>query len=155
MRTFCRRLQTASDAERDARRWLAGLLLFYALCLAARLVQAQENSRRYHLYDIVQLAAENPANWKHPLTHAEIAGWVDYEKKEGDGDEHIRVCDAKGIAKMDAKHCVVVECIPELPCKIPAKGAHVRVRGIARYDAENPGHHWWEIHPVEQLAALP
>lgn len=118
-------------------------------------VIAQEGSRSYHKYAIAEITAENPANWKHPLTHVEIDGWVTYEKKEGDGDEHLRICDAASVTKMDARHCIVAECIPELPCASVRKGQHVDVRGIARYDAENPGHHWWEVHPVEKLEILP
>jgi hypothetical protein len=128
------------------------------LCVGS-LIHAQESSRNYHRYTIAQIAAENPADWKHPLTHIEIDGWVTYIKKEGDGDTHIRVCDSAPLhpanQPMNAQHCIVAECIPELPCAAPRKGQHVLIDGIGRYDAENPGHHWWECHPVEKLRVIP
>jgi len=58
---------------------------------------------------------------------------------------------------MDHTHCMVAEVIPTLQPKglIPLKvGMHLLVRGIGRYDAENPGHHWWEVHPIEEMQEL-
>ncbi len=119
------------------------------------LIHAQESARNYHHYTIAQITAENPADWKHPLTHIELDGFVTYIKKEGDGDTHIRVCDSAALHAMNAKHCIVAECIPELPCAAPRKGQHILIDGIGRYDAENPGHHWWECHPIEKLRVIP
>jgi hypothetical protein len=49
---------------------------------------------------------------------------------------------------MDHAHCIVAEIIPQIPLSVPEVGRKVRVLGIYRYDAEKPGHHWAEIHPV-------
>ena len=128
---------------------LATVVVYLTLTLFA-----QDVKRSYHPYTIAQVTAENPLNWKHPLTHLSVDGWVTYKVREGDGDWHIRICDALNVTTMDAKRCVVAECIPRLPCIVPKIGDHINVQGIYRYDAENPGHHWHEIHPVEQLTEI-
>lgn len=129
----------------------AVLMLFHAASLA-------EQKRNYHPYAISAMTAEDPRNWKHPLSHIEIQGWVAYVAKEGDGDIHIRLCDSsKPPAAMDPKHCIVAEIMPTLAPKgfvKPKKGMHLLVRGIGRYDGENPGHHWWECHPIEEMEVL-
>jgi len=109
--------------------------------------------RAYHPTTITELTAENPANWKHPLTHIEVSGFVTYTLVEGDGDWHIRVCDSAKLKAMDAKHCIVAEITPEYQKKLskPHVGQQIIVRGIGRYDGENPGHHFWEVHPVEEM----
>ena len=111
------------------------------------------SGRNYHPMSIADLNAENPANWKHPLTHIEVSGFVTYTLAEGDGDWHIRICDSAAIKGMDHKHCIVAEITPDYQRKFtkPRAGQHITVRGIGRYDGENPGHHWWEVHPVEQM----
>lgn len=112
-------------------------------------------SRLYHPISVLELAAENPASWKRGATHVEVTGWLTYKKREEDGDWHLRICSEPGMPKMDASRCIVAECIPAMPCVPPKRGSHVRVRGITRYDAESPGHHWWEVHPVEFIETIP
>ena len=124
-----------------------------------------QTDRNYHRYLIADLAAADPANWHGKfLTHIEIEGWVSYVAKEADGDLHIRLCDSSNApAAMDAKHCIVAEVMPTLTPKgyqsaanwRLKKGMHLIVRGIGRYDAESPGHHWWECHPIEEMEILP
>lgn len=115
--------------------------------------------RNYHPYAITDITKLAPGNWHGKfLTHIEIQGWVTYLNKEGDGDTHIRICDNAKLDVMDGKHCMVAEIIPTLQPKgfvPPKKGMHLLVRGIGRYDAENPGHHWFEVHPVEEMEVLP
>jgi hypothetical protein len=112
-------------------------------------------ARNYHRYTIAQITAENPLDWKHPLTHIEVEGFLTYKAHEGDGDWHLRLCESAQIQKVDIKRCIVAEIIPLLPHAVPKVGAHVRVRGIYRWDGENPGHHWAEVHPVEQIEVIP
>jgi hypothetical protein len=120
------------------------LLLFPSLVLG----------RTYHKYTIEQITAENPSDWKHPLTHIEVSGVVLYVVKEDDNDLHVRICTDDSVVGMDAKRCIVAEIIPTLIPKgffKPKKGQRIVVRGIYRYDGENPGHHWHEVHPVEEM----
>lgn len=112
------------------------------------------SQRIYHPITIAGMASENPVNWKNMRTHIQVQGFVTYLKREADGDIHIRVCDAVGIKGMDHSHCIVAECIPKLPCEGPRIGEQIIIRGISRYDSESPGHHWWEVHPVEELRVL-
>jgi len=63
-------------------------------------------------------------------------------RHEQDGDLHIQLTGVTGF--------VVAECIPRMPCDPPVVGSVITVRGISRYDGE---HHWFEIQPVEQIAA--
>jgi hypothetical protein len=128
--------------------FVSAVLLLLASCVYGQ--------RNYHKYEIADLAAVDPSNWHGKfLTHIEISGWITYMAKEGDGDIHLRLCDSADAPKlMDHKHCMVAEIAPTLQPKgyfKPKKGMHITVRGIGRYDAENPGHHWWECHPVEQI----
>lgn len=100
-----------------------------------------------------QLAAEDPAHWKKCRTHLSVTGFLTYRKLEEDGDTHLRICETK-VEGMDRRWCIVAECIPSLPCKVPVLGSRIRVEGVSRFDAEN-GHRWFEIHPVEHLEVLP
>lgn len=77
-------------------------------------------------------------------THVEVTGRVTLSKREGDGDWHMRLEDAKGF--------ITAECIPEIPCPHPKVGQCVRVRGLSRFDDE---HKWYEVHPVEKLEVVP
>lgn len=74
-------------------------------------------------------------------THVQVTGTVAYVKQEGDGDTHIRLVD-------DAKHFIVAECIPLIPCVAPKVGQKITVKGISRYDGK---HKWYECNPVEVL----
>lgn len=103
------------------------------------LVLALALSRPYHPTAIASIATTHH-------THVQISGTVCLVKREADGDLHFRVCD-------DAGHFVVCEIVPFHPLPMPTKGARVIVRGIRRYDDESPGHHWWEVHPVESWQA--
>lgn len=152
-------MQPQAETPRD--RLLFMLLVFLlalALWLPFFISSAGQLKRAYHPYAISVLASEDPANWHGKfLTHIEVQGFVTYVAKEGDGDIHIRLCDSADLKAMDTKHCVVAEVIPTLKPKgflQPKVGMHLKVRGIGRYDAENPGHHWWECHPVEEMAVM-
>lgn len=112
-------------------------------------------ARLYHPVAVGDVATDNPASWRRVATHVEVLGWVTYSKVEEDGDVHLRLCESPKVSGMDPKRCIVAECVPELPCKKPKVGACVIVKGITRYDAETPGHHWWEIHPVEAIRPCP
>jgi hypothetical protein len=126
------------------------------ICLSMGLFTAAAPVKRtFHPYAIVQVTAENPVNWRHPLTHLQIEGWVTYKAHEQDGDWHLRICDDPKLMVMDAKHCLVGEIIPELPLPVPKLGAHVQVEGIYRFDAEHPGHMWAECHPILKIKELP
>jgi hypothetical protein len=114
--------------------------MFGALILAASIT--------FHPVTIRSMAKDNPAEWKAVHTHVEVEGWVTYKAREDDGDIHIRLCDSPTLKGMDRKHCIVLEVIPALPLPAPRIGEHIRARGIARFDAEMPGHHWFEVHPV-------
>lgn len=114
----------------------------------------RKEDRAYHPISIQDFCKENPAEWHKLRTHVLVEGFVTYVKREGDGDTHIRICDKPGVKGMDRQNCIVAECIPELPCTRPSVGDKVSVDGISRYDAERPGHHWWEVHPVEDLKIL-
>lgn len=81
-------------------------------------------------------------------SHITVTGFVTYVSKETDGDIHIRICDSALVLGMDTKHCIIAECIPELPCAHPAIGSSITVSGISRQD---PEHDWYEIHPVESI----
>ena len=136
------------------------IALFAVMAACGRMIPAfAQEARNYHRYSIEQVAGADPSNWHGKfLTHIEIEGWVSYLAKEGDGDIHLRLCDSNNAAAaMDKQHCIVAEIIPTLQPKgyeKPKRGMHLIVRGIGRYDAENPGHHWWEVHPVEEMEVL-
>jgi len=134
------------------------LCIIFVVCLlfvVFALAQSADEKRNYHPYTIAQVVAENPLNWKHPLTHLSVDGWVTYKVHEADGDWHIRICESLAITTMDPKHCMVAEIIPTLPRgPVPKIGDHINVQGIYRWDGENPGHHWAEIHPVEQIGPV-
>lgn len=117
------------------------------------------SARNYHPYPITTVAAANPGNWHGlRLTHIEIQGYVTYIKREADGDLHIRVCDSPAIKTMDRGHCMVTEEIPTLRPSTPFPklkvGDHVDDKGIGRFDAETPGHNWWELHPLESVRII-
>lgn len=109
-------------------------------------------SRIYHPVSISDLAADDPHQWHKAATHIKVTGIVAYKLHEGDGDWHVRLCDDKKFigAEMNYDHCIVAEFIAKIPLKIPKVGDEVTVCGISRFDAESPGHHWWEVQPVEE-----
>jgi len=109
----------------------------------------------FHPITIAQMNADTCDHWTKLATHLQVEGWVTYKAKEDDGDWHLRICDDKAINGMNSLHCIVAEIIPALPIPPPKVGDPVRVQGIYRFDAENPGHHWNEIHPVLHLEVLP
>src|SRR2546427_701713 len=83
------------------------------------LTGSHTQKRVYHPYTIAQLTAEDPLNWKHPLTHFQTGGWVTYRAHESDRDWHIRLCDDPKLSKMDAKHCIIPQRIPQTPLAPP------------------------------------
>lgn len=99
-------------------------------------IAAQGPSRHYWPVTVDQLAS---GTVKH--THVQVSGRVKLVRHEADGDLHIQLTGVKAF--------IVAECIPRMPCVPPAVGSVITVRGISRYDGE---HHWWECHPVEQIA---
>lgn len=119
----------------------------FSLLLAAGLT--------FHPITIAQMNAESCDHWKKLATHLQVEGFVTYKAKEDDGDWHIRICDSPKVKTMDKGHCIVAEIVPALPLPPPKVGDHVSVQGIYRYDAEDPGHHWQEIHPLLALKVLP
>lgn len=132
------------------RQILSALLGILAAIPVVVSILPAEESAAYHHYTIAQIDATNPADWKNlALSHVSVDGWVVYKKHEADGDWHLRLCDAQKYEKLNSR-CIVAEIIPQIPLPVPAFRAHITVQGIARYDAENPGHHWWEVHPVEK-----
>jgi hypothetical protein len=48
---------------------------------------------------------------------------------------------------------VVCEILRPLSMRLPSEGSHVRVYGVARYDAQ-PGRMWHEVNPVLNIAVL-
>lgn len=109
----------------------------------------------FHPIQIIQMARETCGHWEKVHTHVEVDGWVTYKAREDDGDWHLRICDDQAIHTMNRLRCIVAEIIPALPLKPPKVGDHVRVRGIYRFDAEEPNHGWAEVHPVLQIEVLP
>lgn len=118
------------------------------LALACAALGAAPASRPYH-----PVALRDLALGKVRQTHVHVEGWVTYVVTEEDGDLHVRLCDSPKVEGMQRDRCVVVECIPELPCVRPRVGAHVAVEGISRCDKEN-GHRWNEVHPCEKMTVL-
>ncbi len=117
----------------------------------ARKKDGQSSNRVYEALTISELAGEDPNRWSEKMrTHLAVGGFVTQASKEKNGDIDIRICDNPKLVGMDRAHCIVAKCIPKLPCEVPRIGSPITVRGISRYDAEI-GHHWWEIHPVEQV----
>jgi len=114
-----------------------------------------EAGRVFHPYPISVIASADPMHWKgHFFTHTQTEGFVTYKAHESDRDWHLRLCDSAGIRTMDKAHCIVLEIIPELPLPVPKLGAHIRARGIYRFDAELPGHNWAELHPLISWEAI-
>lgn len=117
----------------------------------ARKNQGQSSNRAYAALTISELVGEDPNRWTEKMrTHVAVSGFVTDARKEENGDMDIRICDNPKVEGMDRAHCFMAKCIPKLPCDVPRIGRPVTVRGISRYDAEI-GHHWWEVHPVEQV----
>jgi|SRR5579859_4044232 len=118
--------------------------------------------RTYHVESVGFMASQDPSHWSAKFgTHVEVTGWLTYKDHEADGDWHLRLCESAANTEMERSACVVAECIPSLPCAVPAVGDCVMVRGISRFDAEgwNPdsksgSHGWWEAHPVEELEVV-
>ncbi len=98
--------------------------------------------RVYWPVDIATLASVGTAH-----THVSVVGYVSYTRIESDGDLHIKLVPTPGVQTP----FVIAECIPSLFCNRPAAGAHIKVSGVSRKDAE---HLWQEIHPVEKLEIL-
>jgi hypothetical protein len=96
--------------------------------------------RTYWPVTVAQLAS---GTVKH--THIAVRGRVAYSKIELDGDIHVKL---RSLTPGDTSW-VIAECVPKLPCRRPAVGEIVTVKGISRRDAE---HLWWEIHIVEELS---
>lgn len=125
--------------------------------LAATLNAVETNI--YKVVTIAQLVNENPANWGVIQTHIIVAGYIIGNKAQGDGDTHMVVCDAPTFTMTldgsppDMQHCFVAEQSHAIRCFAYAKypSPLVNIKGVSRYDAQNPGHHWWEIHPVESV----
>jgi len=81
-------------------------------------------------------------------THVSIVGYVSRVRLEADGDMHIEL-----VSSLHAKtrSTIMAECVPYHPCVRPRLHTRVRVAGISRFD---PEHHWWEVHPVEELTIV-
>jgi hypothetical protein len=124
------------------------LVAWATLASIGGLLWAVEEARAYHVVNLVDLALQ-----KVRQTHVHVEGFVTYVAHEADGDTHIRLCDSKDVPDMERGRCIVVECIPELPCERPPIGSKVAVEGVARYDKEN-GHKWSEVHPCEKLTVI-
>lgn len=115
---------------------MRGYLAFVvALVLAS--VSTADAQRRYWATPVDTLAAGRARH-----THVEVRGLVTYTRLEDDGDLHIRL---RSLGSSGA--VVIAECIPKLPCRRPAVGDTVTVRGVSRRD---PEHGWYEVHPVEE-----
>lgn len=112
------------------------------LALTAALQRPTPAGRHYHPMPLAQMAQAAPGDPILP-THVVTAGTVRMVRQEADGDLHVRLC-----APADPRVCIVLECIPELPCKAPRYGDHVTAEGISRWDT---AHRWQEIHPVLSL----
>lgn len=121
---------------------LRPLVALGLLLTASGAIAQDAPDRQYHQVELRALAAG-----KVRRTHVLVEGYVAFVKIEEDGDRHIRLCDSASVTTMDRKRCVVLECIPELPCPAPKVGDHIAVAGISRFDPEN-GHRWYELHPV-------
>jgi hypothetical protein len=133
---------------------LKGFSLLLAVCYLP------PAGRNYHPIGVAEFAKENPQKWSRKLhTHVQVEGFITYMKAEEDGDLHVRVCETAGVKGMDRSACIVAEFIPTMGSTSHAKnhlrtGQRVRIEGISRFDAE-PGHMWWEVHPVELVAVVP
>jgi len=129
--------------------------LLVLLLLPAPAAAAGGKGLTFHPVTIAQINADACDHWTKLATHLEVDGWVFKSVPEQDGDRHVGVCDDQKLAARLAKeggfdhlHCMVWEIISAVPLKIPRIGDHVRGQGIERYDAEDPGHHWFELHPL-------
>ncbi len=117
----------------------------------ARKNHRRSSNRAYAALTISELVGEDPNRWTEKMrTHVAVSGFVTRAGREETGDIAIRICDNPKVESMDRAHCIMAKCIPKLPCEVPRIGKPITVRGISRYDA-GIGHHWWEIHPVEQV----
>ncbi|GEM_PF-1661511 len=117
----------------------------------ARKKDSPSLKREYAALTISELVGEDPNRWTEKMqTHVAASGFVTYSGKEANGDTEMRICDNPKVVGMDRAHCIMAKCIPKIPCEVPRIGKPITVRGISRYDAAI-GHHWWEIHPVEQV----
>lgn len=137
---------------------LATVAIWLAIFLVAIKMHAAETNV-YKVVTVAQLIGENPADWQVIQTHIIVQAYIIGQKAQGDGDTHMVACDAPTFVMTadgsppDALHCFVAEqshaircfAFPSYPTKL------VNIKGISRYDAQNPGHHWWEIHPVEMI----
>lgn len=112
------------------------------LALTAALQRPTPAGRHYHPMPLAQIAQAAPGDPIVP-THVVTSGTVRMVRQEADGDLHVRLC-----AQDDPATCIVLECIPELPCKAPRYGDHVTAQGISRWDT---AHRWQEIHPLLSL----
>ena len=117
----------------------------------ARKNHGQSSHRVYAVLTISELVGEDPNRWTEKMrTHVAVSGFVTHAGRGETSDIDIRICDNPKVESMDRAHCIMAKCIPKLPCEVPRIGRPITVRGISRYDA-GIGHHWWEIHPVEQI----
>jgi hypothetical protein len=106
---------------------------------------------KYAELTISELIAEDANRWSDKMSsHAAVGGFVTQVAKGTDGDTDIRICENPKIEGMDRARCIVVKCIPKIPCDVPQVGRPITVKGITRYDAQ-VGTHWWEIHPIEEI----
>lgn len=121
-----------------------------ALAIAAAAPAREHGSHRTFQPEALAWVADEPATSPEVPTHLRIEGRVAMVRHEADGDVHIRL-EWNGRA-------VICECIPELPCRLPALGQRIAIWGIHRFDAA-PGHDepgsaaekhrgWHEVHPV-------
>ncbi len=75
------------------------------------------------------------------MPHAVVEGTVAKVISESDGDTHV------WLELDNSKTQLACEWTPQSTAKPPpGAGAHIRVYGIFRYDAQ---HGWWELHPVD------
>jgi hypothetical protein len=110
-----------------------------------------EGGLTYHPVEVYVLAQGGNRH-----THVKTTGYRVMIRQEADGDIHVRTCDDAGTKGMDRTHCIVIECIPEIPCGINANdktliGTLWTACGNWRFDPE-VGHKWNEIHPWRPCA---
>jgi len=126
------------------RRILIPLLFSVTLCAAQEAVTPPIVSRKYHRATIADIAAGKVHH-----THLEVQGWVTYVRREDDGDLHIRICNSPKVKTLNRARCLILECIPRMPCPAPDIGKKIAAHGIQRFDNE-VNHLWYELHPVEE-----
>lgn len=140
--------------EVNAANLTAKVLLLICLILAtAGGLRAQDAPHLMRLQDMALAAPGSPS----VPTHVVLEGVVELNRREKDGDRHLRICEG-GL-------CIIAECIPGLPdvCAAARVGDRVWVTGISRFDAGHGRHTpadaakyghevgWWELHPVTAL----